>query len=228
MFRAATLFLAAVLVATLSTHALIPTASAMGADTSIDTAATRNQSGAAWVPAYVSVDSGPWEGGGRYIRTTMVWASDPGFGPHATYENDLWLNNSADSDLGPGTFLSLAETFPAIPAALQWDSNLPAPYLDSRLLDSGETEIAFTIGSGNAHEIQAGVEYYTLLVMDVGDAEYDDARLYAQLGEQAPVGCTDTLCSYFKDSYTIFGAGGVQLPGFVEYAPYGQIPLKSG
>ncbi len=226
MFRAAMCLFAAIMAVTLTNQFQTP-ASAMGAGTTTGSTVALEQSGMAWVPSYVSVESGIWEGGARYIRSTMIWYSEPWFPENSTYENDLWLNNSPDSALGPGTYLSQAETFPAIPATIQWDSNLPAPYLDSRLLDSRSTELAYTIGSGDAHNIQAGVEYYTLLVMEAGEADFDDARLYAQLGEQAPAGCTDTLCSYFKDSYTIFGVGEVQLPGFAEYAPSGQSPVES-
>lgn len=173
-----------------------------------------------WLPSRVTVETGELGSGLRYVRSTMIWDDPPAFPPHSTYEHDFFLDNYDESPLGSGTYLDRGENLLQQPDAAFWDSNLPSPYLDTRLAEPASTdnrEVAFTIGSGNAVAIRAGTEYFTYIVIDAGDADIDSGRLTGQLGRQAPVGCTSTFCSFPEVIVPIFNAWDIPVPGRATY-----------
>lgn len=168
-----------------------------------------------WIPSTITVETGEIEPGTRFVRTTMIWDDVSGFGPNSTFELDFLLDNYDASPLGPGTYLDRSREFDQTPAVEHWESNLPAAYLDTRFGD-GTDEIAYSVGSGDARDIQAGVEYGTLIVTASGDTDRDSARLSAQLGHQRPVGCTSTWCSFDDGPGSIvevFPAWTIPVPG---------------
>ncbi|HWV36418.1 MAG TPA: hypothetical protein VNZ55_12350 [Thermomicrobiales bacterium] len=169
----------------------------------------------AWMPSTITVETGEIEPGTRFVRTTMSWDDVSGFGSNSTFELDFLLDNYDASPLGPGTYLDRSRAFDQTPAVKHWESNLPAAYLDTRFGD-GKDEIAYSVGSGNAREIEAGREYVTLIVTASGDTDRDSARLSVQLGHQRPAGCTSTWCS-FDDGpgsiVEIFPAWAIPVPG---------------
>lgn len=174
---------------------------------------------ATWVPSYVYIETGETEPGVRFVRTKMIWNDVSGFDPSSTFELDFFLDNYDPSPLGPGTYLDRSRALDQSPKVLMWRSNLPNAYLDTRFGDSND-EIAYTVGSGQAREIEAGKEYDTLIVTAAGDTDRDSARLSAQLGVQKPTGCTTTWCSFPAGSGSmvdIFPAWKIPVPGVVEF-----------
>jgi len=174
---------------------------------------------ATWVPSYVNVETGEPEPGVRFVRTKMIWNDVSGFDPSSTFELDFILDNYDASPLGPGTYLDRSRALDQSPKVRMWRSNLPSAYLDTRFGD-GNDEMAYTVGSGQARQIEAGKEYDTLIVTGAGDTDRDSARLSAQLGVQKPTGCTTTWCSFPAGSGSmagIFPAWKIPVPGVVEF-----------
>ena len=164
-----------------------------------------------WRPKYGTISAGQLSNGTRYVYNTMKWTDVSGFSTNSTYEHDFFLNNYSASSL-PGTYLSRSENSQGQPSAIIWISDLPAYYLDTRFADpSGE--VAYTIGSASAININANVWYFTRIVLNQGDASYDNAKLVSQLGHRAPSSCYTTWCSFGDANATILSAWTLGVPG---------------
>jgi hypothetical protein len=148
----------------------------------------------------------------RYALVQMIWNDVSGFNFFSTFEPDLFLNNSSDSKLGPGTYLDRSEGFGRVPKVDYWSTNLPSPYLDSRLGDS-HTEVAFTIGSAYANGIKKNNWYINYIRTKYGDANRDNARFSAQLGHRIPFYCFSTFCSYSDQQVQVIGGWKIPVPG---------------
>lgn len=170
-----------------------------------------------WVPSTYYVETGQYDPDSRYILTEFIWDDASGFGLGSTFEAEFFLNNSDNSNLGEGIFLSGDEDFWEVPILDGFDSNLPSWYLDTRSGDAGDpgdrVETAFTIGAGRADDIQAGTLYFTLIIGSNGTTTTDNGRLAAQLGCQAPMGCRTTWCSYSARVVDLLPAWDVPVPG---------------
>ena len=145
-----------------------------------------------WVPSrgdiYIHPSSYP---GQRYITNWMKWNDVSGFGANSTYEHDFFLNDSDNSKYGPGTYLTDAETWGRIPDVSYWSSNLPRPYLDSRLFDP-DYQKAYTVGCSDAASIEPGTWYYTYIRANNGDANIDNGALIPELGHRSPSWCYES------------------------------------
>lgn len=164
-----------------------------------------------WVPESGVITSGQSDNSNRYINISMIWDDTSGFGDGSTFEPDLFLNNDPKSSLGPGIYLDTRQTLDKIPVAYAV-SNLPTPYLDTRL-DDPSTEVAFTVGSARAKDIRANNAYYTYFRTKNGSASRDNGKLTAQLGYRRPSWCNTTWCSYGSHWERIVSAWGITIPG---------------
>ena len=145
-----------------------------------------------WVPSqgsiYIHPSSYPGE---RYITNWMRWSDVSGFSSNSTYEHDFFLNDSDTSKYGPGTYLTDDETWGRIPDVSYWSSDLPRPYLDSRLYDP-DYQKAYTVGCSDGNAIAAGTWYYTYVRARNGDASIDNGALIPELGHRYPSWCYES------------------------------------
>lgn len=160
-----------------------------------------------WVPKngdiHVHPSSYPGE---RYITNWMYWDTATrvsGFGPNSAYEHDFFLNNSSTSKYGPGTYLTAAQSLNGIPSVSYWSSNLPSPYLDTRLSDPDYLK-AYTIGCAYADGIAHGVWYSYHIRAANGPAAIDNGCLQAQLAHRSPSSCYTTWCVYMDQIENIY------------------------
>jgi len=169
-----------------------------------------------WVPSRGSIQIQPSVvQGERYIRNRMSWdtaAHLSAFGSTSTYEYDFFLNDSDSSIYGPGTYLSDAQDILGIPIVSHWSSDLPQPYLDTRLGDADYIK-AYTIGSAEADSLQPVTFYYYYIRTPNGNANIDNGYLLAQIGRRVPSNCYTTWCVF-----------GVQDPEAI-YPPYKVDPI---
>lgn len=177
-----------------------------------------------WQPRAGTVDTGPSSApNNRYMNLQMSWQNVSGFGPTSTYEHDFFLNNSANSSMGPGTYLDRAQTggqvwgYSGVPIVEYAASNLPSAYLDTRFMD-GNVEIAYTIGSAKASDIRTQTWYMNYIRTRNGDALRDNAKLTAQLGHRSPSSSYSTWASYGDAQSTIFPAWSLAVPAGLSWA----------
>lgn len=130
----------------------------------------------------------------------MKW-NNPNFSDvlYATYEQDFILNDSDESSLGPGTYLSDEEQYFKRPKPLYAATNFPAGYLDTRFQDNSFVK-TYTIGCADAEDILADKWYVTFMLFNEGDADQDNAAITAQIGEGRPL-----LPGSSNSTYNIFG-----------------------
>lgn len=170
-----------------------------------------------WVPKSGEIHIHPSAyPGERYIQNEMYWDTATrvsGFGPNSTYEHDFFLNDSDNSQYGPGIYLTEAEGWNGIPSVSYWSSNLPRPYLDTRLGDPGYVK-AFTIGSADAGSIEHMVWYRNYIRAQPGTADIDNGYLQAQLGHRTPSSCYSTWCVFGDQIENIYSPYDVDpIPG---------------
>lgn len=79
-----------------------------------------------WLPTTQYIEIGQYEDGSRYILTLLMWDDVSGFGLGSTYESDVLLNNTDESDPGPGTYLDGSEDDDQISVVTMAESNLPS------------------------------------------------------------------------------------------------------
>lgn len=178
------------------------------------------RNGISWVPdvGRVRAYNSSYGTNNRFVYHQFKWSEKRRpFGNWYTYEHDFFLNDYPESTL-PGTYLSKAVNYWGFPLVSYWSSNLPYAYLDTRYLDDfgvqgSNYELAYTIGSGNAHSIHENKWYYTYLRMRKGSANRDNAKLNAQLGTQIPVGSTSVWNSFGVANYLLVYAWNISLPG---------------
>lgn len=153
-----------------------------------------------WVPAQGTSYIYPSNAGGRYVQQNMYWNSwwnVSGFGANSTYEHDSFLNNYDGK-----TYLSASQAIDGIPIVNYWSSNLPRPYLDTRIGDpSGEK--AYTIGSADAFYIWPYQQYWYYVRTSNGNTSTDNGKIDGQLGYRYPSWCYTTWCSYGDSSTPI-------------------------
>jgi hypothetical protein len=133
----------------------------------------------------------------------MIWAASNPFGTwsdNVTFEPDFNLNNSEDSQLGPGTYLHDREYTKGIPNVHYAASSLPRAYLDTRLGDKSET-MTFTIGSADAAQIESIKQYKNYTVTDAGIADEDNAQVIFQRGQRFPIQVYSTWSVFNSDYY---------------------------
>lgn len=125
---------------------------------------------------------------------TIYWDSPSrvsGFEANSAYEHDFFLNDSDESQHGPGTYLDDSDGLDRVPDVSHWSSTLPRAYMDTR---SGDPDFlkSFTIGSADGDAIQSGVLYTSYIRTVNGDTNIDNGFLQAQLGYRFPSGCYST------------------------------------
>lgn len=166
-----------------------------------------------WVPAQGSSYLYPSVIGGRYVQQNMYWNSwwnVSGFGTSSTYEHDFFLNNYDNR-----TYLSSSQTIDGIPIVNYWSSNLPRPYLDTRIGDPS-SEKAYTIGSADAFYIWPFQQYWYYIRTSNGNASTDNGKINSQLGYRNPNWCYTTWCSYPDPNtpiYRLVSAWNIPAPG---------------
>ena len=99
-----------------------------------------------------------------------------------TYEPDLFFYNYDGQAYGDE------------PAGY-WDSNLPAPYVDTQAFD-GPNEKAVTVGSAVAHYIYDKTQYYYTTRMTSGAGSSSWIKTSSQRGARIPDWCQSTACSF--------------------------------
>jgi len=141
--------------------------------------------------------------GTRGYYSYMLW-ENPGFGYNDTYEHDIHLYSYTITNINDYGKVYL-NTFTSYPPDCTWfpryaTSSLPYAYLDTRLdyngCDNGNGEITYTIGSGQARNIQSNYWYSNYIEIAKGDYNKPIVKIKAQLGYQLPAGCTNTWCSF--------------------------------
>lgn len=93
-----------------------------------------------------------------------------------------------------------------------------APYLDTRLEEPGSGfceagKIGYVIGAGQANRISSSVRHYNYIRTYGTAATSDRFQLSAQIGEQRPVGCTTTWCSFGTNKVPLVPPWSVNVPG---------------
>jgi len=161
-----------------------------------------------WVPNVGNITTGDYTSTTRYVYQRMRWQNDNPFDRWYTYEHDFFLNNYSNNR---GTYFSRAQNSHGFPTCT-WFTNLPSPYLDTRYGDDLE-EIAYTIASGNAYQIDEREWYTSTIRIKKGDVNRDVGKLTAQLGTQIPIGCTSSWCSFAVANVRLVTAWNVDLPG---------------
>lgn len=171
-----------------------------------------------WIPNIGAIYTGPVHSGAqspRYIYNTMKWNnSNPFYGKiYPTYEHDFCLNNSSNSTLGPGTYLTRNEwggwqRMPDVYA----ETNLPTAYLDTRFQDPSHMYF-YTIGSANAIAINHNTNYYTYIRGAKGDNNLDNAYLASQLGYRNPSNNYTTWASFSVQMHKHYYEWYLPIPG---------------
>lgn len=161
-----------------------------------------------WMPNIGNITSGDRSSTTRYVYQRARWQNRSPFQRWYTYEHDFFLNNYSNNR---GTYLSRDQNSQGFPICT-WTSNLPAAYLDTRLKDPA-SEVAYTIGCGDAYRIKTQEWYTSTIYVRKGDVSRDVGKLNAQLGTQIPVGCTSVWCSFAVETQRLVPAWGVNLPG---------------
>jgi hypothetical protein len=112
---------------------------------------------------------------------TLYFNNISAFGSTSTYEceTQVYDKNFADYDN-------------------YWASNLPSAYYDTPFLDTIDN---FTVGSAQASNIVANVQYYTSMSLRAGSAPTATVRIKGQLGHRFPSWCYSTWC-IFADATT--------------------------
>lgn len=156
--------------------------------------------------------------GGRYVEQDMYWndwRDLTGFTYASTYEHDFFLNNYDGK-----TYLSSSQSLNGFPNVSYWSSNLPMPYLDTRVGDnSGEK--AYTIGTPQAVAVGSRTWYWYYIRTSDGNTSTDNGKINGQLGYRSPDWCFSVWCS-FGDSntpqYRIVPAWKIPAPGAYHWA----------
>lgn len=155
-----------------------------------------------WVPNYTQTffgDSDEVGGSNSRMYYNFSWWNCPSFSVNQTYEDDVFLYNYNTEPSWQKTYLSKDTTswpdcFPVIQYA---SSNLPSPYLDTRLsltpftCDNTEGEVSYTIGSAKASEIKAGQWYLNYMSTSKGSYSKPYFKVQPQLGERRPSSCAN-------------------------------------
>lgn len=171
-----------------------------------------------WSPTLgrIYVQPSTYGTGNRFVTNYMSWYENK-FGADHGYEHDFFLNNSEQSSLGPGTYLSRERdgTYPEVEyASTSWPAS-SKPYLDTRFQD-GDVEISYTIGMVHADEIAANDrEYFTYIRVKEGDADQDNAKLVAKRTTRNRLVCPrnpDQWCMFESESQEIFPAWQLPIP----------------
>lgn len=161
-----------------------------------------------WLPDLGVVETRDYDSSQRYLLQGFKWYNNP-FADGETYEPDFFLDNYNVGDR-KGTYFS-RRNYGSFPAFSYAASNLPDAYVDTRFSDSSN-EVAYTIGCGDANNIDTDETYYTYLRLGKGDVDFDQAKLSGQLGEQRPYGCVSTWCSFSTGIEKIIPAWDLDVP----------------
>ena len=114
------------------------------------------------------------------------------------------MNDSDESQYGPGTYLDDSDGLDQVPDVSHWSSSLPRAYMDTRSGDPGYLK-SFTIGSADGDAIQSGIWYNSYIRTVNGDADDDNGFLQAQLGYRQPSWCYTTWCVFGSEHVNIAG-----------------------
>ncbi|HHW42165.1 MAG TPA: hypothetical protein GXX19_13710 [Syntrophomonadaceae bacterium] len=161
-----------------------------------------------WVPEEGTCLTGQYSDTRRTVCQWLRWDDKSGFTSNSTYEHDFftyYYDGKAyldPTDSWPGQF----------PWVDYWSSNLPDPYLDTRLGDP-DGEKAYTIGSASAVNISTNSWYSSSIITSNGNSSSDTGKLVAQLGHRYPSSCKSVWCSFGDDWEFIVPAWQISLPG---------------
>ena len=169
-----------------------------------------------WIPDYgmyicLPSNANP---GKRFISQFMRW-NNPAFIANRTYEQDFILNNSSNSSLGAGVYLSDEQQFFMRPKPVYAATNLPAPYLDTRFQDASHLK-AYTLGCADAEDILANKWYATFMLFEKGTEDIDNAAITAQIGEGRTPAFTPSNSTYFifgLETQSIYPSWTINIPG---------------
>lgn len=169
-----------------------------------------------WIPdygMYVCLPSNT-NPGKRFIAQFMRW-KNPAFISNRTYEQDFILNNSDNSSLGAGVYLSDEEQFFKRPKPVYAATNLPAPYLDTRFQDASHLK-TYTLGCADAEDILPNKWYTTFMLFEKGTADIDNAAITAQIGEGRSPTFGPSNSTYFIfaiETESIYPSWTIDIPG---------------
>lgn len=161
-----------------------------------------------WVPEEGYCVSGSYGNNMRTVCQWLRWDDKSGFGDTSTYEHDFFTNYYDGK-----AYLNPHDSWPGkFPIVEYWSTNLPRPYLDTRLGDPNG-EKAYTIGTAKAVDLAANQWYSSTIITTPGNSSSDTGKLVAQLGHRYPSWCYSVWCSYGDHWEFIVPAWQIGLPG---------------
>jgi|GEM_PF-3155899 hypothetical protein len=133
----------------------------------------------------------------------MKW-NNRNFGTNDTYEHEVYLYNYDDSvSSNRKTYMTKSGTGSpnCMPTVQYAASNLPSPYLDTRLDQNGScdhsgNEVSYTIGTPVASSLSNTAMYFTYWQTDEGALYKPIFKVQGQLGYRLPSNCLTTWCSF--------------------------------
>lgn len=170
-------------------------------------AATSTEWVPSWGKAYISADAAT-----RYIYQYVYWHSST---------RTRWLANNWAATYEPDAFFYNydGKSYADAPTGY-WNSDLPAPYVDTQAFDS-PNEKAITIGSALPRDVAPGLTYYTVTRFTSGGGASSLVKLSSQRGLRVPNTCYSTYCSFGCDSdnnyKTVSFQSGFYAPGCRKY-----------
>ncbi len=118
-------------------------------------------------------------------------------------EHDFCLNNSENSSLGSGVYLTPEQNLDQTPKVVYWESNLPSAYLDTQFGDDDYIK-CYTVGSADATQFKPWIMYRYYIRTANGTASKDNAFLQAQIGTRFPSSNYSTWGPFSTQSHEIY------------------------
>lgn len=130
----------------------------------------------------------------RIITLTFLWNADPGFEGNQSYSHILFLNDSHNSQYGPGIFLDRAEsllTIPAFPPSI----NIPEDdwFVQARAGDV-TNHIRFGVTFTQPDLFDSDTNYRITWETPPGDADMDNGDIQVALGHKLTSSCNLRIC----------------------------------
>jgi hypothetical protein len=157
-----------------------------------------------WTPNFINSLSGPHAVSGRTERITFRWTPTALAAlkctSSTTFEPDFVTYNYDGLSYLGDTFMSTV-------------SNLPDPYLDTRIFDNPQEHV-YTIGTPSNSKLVANFTYSNYMHLNNGNAASDTAKIVWQRGHNTGA-CLPALVTFcvFADASSIILAWQIPMPG---------------